>query len=393
MAIKLVNLPKTEFGAELACDENEELRVVYRPSELDPDIYIYHDLWYPEEDYPDGFIAVPFGSVYGGKQMFFAGTKFANVEGSTGDPKPIDPVTKSSYGSWRQLMQKKIIPYNSCCAETDKIYYSATGNQVPGFCCTNGGYEAPNYTDYKKGIWMQGAHVLINETSSRKPPNGSTVFMLPLCKNHNIFSDITGKYGTGYFMKLRRDQEVMVLTGFIPSKKIQDAILKEELEMQGLQTTEKPQLSVGLEFMFMGVDLGAYYTKKPGGYRIFVAPMNVENKAELSLKDMVDQFNRLTGEKSLSEDDVKNKIKSDENYDTAASLDWNSIKFSLKMLFLDIDSQAKTTEYALSLQIIADGLIPKDITIFNVKALSFNIWNTKRQSVLDKMALSAPESF
>ena len=67
----------------------------------------------------------------------------------------------------------------------------------------------------------------------------------------------------------------------------------------------------------------------------------------------------------------------------------------LKMLFLNIKSSGgKTTaEYALSLQIIADDLIPKEIQIFNIKCLSFNIWNTKRQNVLDKMALTTPESF
>ncbi len=164
--------------------------------------------------------------------------------------------------------------------------------------------------------------------------------------------------------------------------------------MQSFQTTEKPQLSVGLEFTFMDVDLSAYYTKKPGGYQIFVAPMNVDNKAEISLSDMIEQFNKLAGAGSLSEDDVKNKIETEENYDAVAEIDWTSIKFCLKMLFLNIDSQAdtKTTEYALSLQIIADGLIPKEITVFNVKSLSFNIWNTKRQSVLDKMSLTTPES-
>ena len=195
-------------------------------------------------------------------------------------------------------------------------------------------------------------------------------------------------------MKLRRAQEVITLTGFIPSNTIHNALLKEELEMQNLQTTEKPQLSVGLEFTFMGVDLGAYYTKKPGGYQIFVAPMNVDNKAEISLSEMIEQFNKLAGAGSLSEDDVKNKIETEENYDAVTGIDWNTIKFCLKMLFLNIDSGAdtKTTEYALSLQIIADDLIPKEITVFNVKSLSFNIWNTKRQSVLDKMSLTTPES-
>lgn len=195
-------------------------------------------------------------------------------------------------------------------------------------------------------------------------------------------------------MKLRRAQEVMVLTGFIPSNTIRNAILEEELEMQSLQTTEKTRLSVGLEFTFMGVDLGAYYTKKNDGYQIFVAPMNVDNRAELSLIEMIDQFNKLAGAGSLNESDVKRKIEDNKNNDTAVNIDWSSIKFCLKMLFLNIDtrSDSKITEYALSLQIIADNLIPRDIKVFNVKSLSFNIWNTNRQNVLDKMALTEPDT-
>lgn len=392
MAIKLVTLLPTEFSAKLELKNEDDFRVVYRPSERNPDFYIYHDLWYPEEDYPDGYIAVPLSSVYVKNQTFNEGDEFVNVKGSTRDPKPNNPKSGSPYTSWRQLMKDKILDYNTCCAETDKIYNSVTGKQDFNFHCTNNGNEAPN-PDFEKGIWMQGAHVLMGETSSRTPTEGATVYMLPLCKNHNIYDAITGSYGTGYYMKLRRRQEVIVLTGFIPSDTIHNAIMKEELEMNDVQVIEKPQLSVGLEFTFMGVDLGAYYTKKNTGYRIFVAPMNVDNNTAISLSEMIKQFNQLAGAGSLSEDEVKSKIESEEN--NSNGLNWDSIKFCLKMLFLDIDREEdkNTTEYALSLQIIAEGLIPKDITVFNVKSLSFNIWNTHHQKVLDKMALTTPETF
>ena len=121
--------------------------------------------------------------------------------------------------------------------------------------------------------------------------------------------------------------------------------------MKNLQVTEKVQLSVGLKFTFMGVDLSSYYKKTADGYQIFLAPAN------------------------------------------------DSVKFCLKMLFLNIESkkngetEEKTVEYALSLQINAEGLIPKEIKIFQIDSLSFNIWNTQRQTVLEKMALITPDSF
>lgn len=166
--------------------------------------------------------------------------------------------------------------------------------------------------------------------------------------------------------------------------------------MKTFQETEKPQLSVGLEFTFMGVDLGAFYTKKPGGFQIFVAPMSVDNNVGITLGEMVEQFNKLAGDGALDAEDVKKKIESEESPENLAGIEWDKVKFCLKMLFLNIDRETgkeDITEYALSLQILADGLIPKEITMFNVKSLSFNIWNTKRQNVLDKMSLMTPESF
>lgn len=169
--------------------------------------------------------------------------------------------------------------------------------------------------------------------------------------------------------------------------------------MRNLQVTEKVQLSVGLKFTFMGVDLSAYYKKIDNGYQIFMAPTNVSNDVQLTLKEMVGQFNGIAGENALSEEDVKNKIAEDEDPQVVNAIDFDSVKFCLKMLFLNIESkkngesEEKTVEYALSLQISADGLIPKEIKILQIDSLSFNIWNTQRQAVLERMALITPDSF
>ena len=61
--------------------------------------------------------------------------------------------------------------------------------------------------------------------------------------------------------------------------------------MKNLQVTEKVQLSVGLKFTFMGVDLSSYYKKTADGYQIFLAPANVSNDVQLTLKEMIGQFN------------------------------------------------------------------------------------------------------
>ena len=163
--------------------------------------------------------------------------------------------------------------------------------------------------------------------------------------------------------------------------------------MKNLQVTEKVQLSVGLKFTFMGVDLSSYYKKTADGYQIFLAPANVSNDVQLTLKEMIGQFNGMAGEGALSEDDVKSKIAEEEDPQVVNAIDFDSVKFCLKMLFLNIETEEKTVEYALSLQINAEGLIPKEIKIFQIDSLSFNIWNTQRQTVLEKMALITPDSF
>ncbi len=166
--------------------------------------------------------------------------------------------------------------------------------------------------------------------------------------------------------------------------------------MKNLQTTENVQLSVGLEFTFMGVDISSYYKKKADGYQIFLAPMNISNDVQLTLKEMVGQFNTMAGKNILSEDDVKNKITAE---DPQNDINFDSLNFCLKMLFLNIESKTNgeekntNVEYAISLQIKAEELIPKEIKIFQIDSLSFNIWNTQRQNVLERMALITPESF
>ena len=103
--------------------------------------------------------------------------------------------------------------------------------------------------------------------------------------------------------------------------------------MKNLQVTEKVQLSVGLKFTFMGVDLSSYYKKTADGYQIFLAPANVSNDVQLTLKEMIGQFNGMAGEGALSEDDVKSKIAEEEDPQVVNAIDFDSVKFCLKMLF------------------------------------------------------------
>jgi hypothetical protein len=117
----------------------------------------------PDEQYPslDDIIKVQteVQSIYGGTITWALNKSFANVIGSTHDPKP------SGYSSWIQLWADK---------------------------CNNGYYptlcSSYNYSDggtpFVCGTDFVGGHV-VTGTLAYKPANGSTVYIFPICKAHN----------------------------------------------------------------------------------------------------------------------------------------------------------------------------------------------------------------
>ena len=68
----------------------------------------------------------------------------------------------------------------------------------------------------------------MNQTASFVPYFNEPLYIVPLCSNHNTYDGVTGVFGTGYYMKLGREQTAIELIHFIPSYVINDAILKEE---------------------------------------------------------------------------------------------------------------------------------------------------------------------
>lgn len=159
-------------------------------------------------------------------------------------------------------------------------------------------------------------------------------------------------------------------------------------------------MELGVKLKLLGVDLSAFYKKLTNGYQILVMPSNLDNNVTVSIGEMISDFNEMFGEK-LKEDDVTKKLQEDNNFKLSASapnttFDYKKIKFCLKMLYLNIKAteeggnETKKSEYALSLQVITDGVINSNIKIFNVESLSFNIWNTQNNAILERMSLIDP---
>ncbi|WP_286923612.1 MULTISPECIES: hypothetical protein [Lysinibacillus] len=193
------NMPTTVEGAKLQLTQEQEakFRVVYRKTKDEQGAY-FTDLWNPEIDYTDEFIIVPLRSVYDGVTDPLAiGTKFANVEGSTHDP-------KHGEKSWIQLLLKYLPAgdVDSCCAEHNKIYVGDSQDESD---------EKTN--EFSCGGTLVGGHVILQATNSSTVDEGGNVHLLPICHKHNTFR-YTGWTGAGYYMKLARQMKAVKLKSY-----------------------------------------------------------------------------------------------------------------------------------------------------------------------------------
>lgn len=208
----LFGIPHTKHGAQLDLTEEEKFlcRVVYKPSEKNPEIYKPYALWDPETEYPEGCIAIPLQSTYGGLDDEYAkGTTFVNVLGSSRPNK--DPLAHlNDSDSWIKLIKEaykieaekpdgKDYEANSCCAEENTIYNSDNDIPVSGFTCCRR---------------MIGGHVLMNKTEAAYGEDNGTVNLLPICNNHNTSQKCSKHQGNGYYMKLTRPMKPLILNNY-----------------------------------------------------------------------------------------------------------------------------------------------------------------------------------
>lgn len=227
-----VNLPFTEEGKKLNMTNElfEVCKVVYQkvPSNNDEtsdntvNDYRFKSLYNPDIDYSDECIIVPFQSVFLKIELWKKGDIFCNVIGSSDDKGHYDD-EKTKKIPWNILLENELkkIHQNldwSCQAETNKFYRSGDNylfeyineNDDPKYKCTNS---------------IVGGHVLKEEKTPRELAEGSQVYIIPICKHHNSVAvpDENGKTygnGSGFYMKTRKDTYVLVMTGYIPKKRI-----------------------------------------------------------------------------------------------------------------------------------------------------------------------------
>lgn len=148
-----------------------------------------------------------------------------------------------------------------------------------------------------------------------------------------------------------------------------------------MNTINAPQMSVSLDFEFMGTALTAEYMVSEDGMTILFSSDAIEAAKSITLSAMTADFNELVEEEQIDEEQVLQAIRNDvccAADDTANGLiDFSKIKFRLKGLELKIfigKDGKKSVSYAITLEILLDGLLP-DIKIIRIKSLNFCLKN------------------
>lgn len=113
---------------------------------------IFQGLYDPEKHYDDNFTFKSIQSVWGGTVHFYYGENFANVIGSTPDPK----IGGNSWlGLWRNQFGNPTI---------------CTSYQYGGFQCNN---------------YLVGGHIILGKNASVVPRGSDSVYIMPICNAHN----------------------------------------------------------------------------------------------------------------------------------------------------------------------------------------------------------------
>ncbi|MDR3600776.1 MAG: hypothetical protein P4L49_09900 [Desulfosporosinus sp.] len=147
-----------------------------------------------------------------------------------------------------------------------------------------------------------------------------------------------------------------------------------------------PSISAAINLTLFNTDLSAVYQSETTGTKILVIPTD-EPKGGMKLTEILaevnNMINKFTGSSSkVSEDDIKKTLN-----DFGLS-SFESIRIELRQVFFYYETATKNLEYALSIRITDDIKPGEELSkLFTVKSLSFSIWSTKRQKILDRMQL------
>lgn len=162
MALKHLTPPHTLQGSELVLTDLQEetCKVLYK--NIKDNLYEFagfYDPEMPDEDYPDGLIALSIRSVLRDTEYLAQNTSVWNVVGSTGDTW-YDNLHPNWIQIWEDVLKEKGHPHERKCY--------VNGNA--GINC-----NTP----------LCGGHMVLTNNTSPAYGSDNTVYIIPICNAHN----------------------------------------------------------------------------------------------------------------------------------------------------------------------------------------------------------------
>lgn len=157
---------------------------------------------------------------------------------------------------------------------------------------------------------------------------------------------------------------------------------------------------VGVDFSLLKTKLYAAYEKNGDeGYSVLLMPTGQESENSVTLEEIIEQINKISGKKTDKADDSSMKTEVSESL-SGLDMGGNSIeniKFKLCMAYLYLDKKKDVDaelEYAFKLEILTENVVPEAITaIVDVNRVMISVWKTDRPKVINEMALISIKEF
>lgn len=163
-------------------------------------------------------------------------------------------------------------------------------------------------------------------------------------------------------------------------------------------------IMASISFTLIGANLMAGFNKSESGVEFLLIPTDQDTNNGMTINEMVGEVNALITKQDpkAPQVDAKNikdsldTLQKEGKQEQPKAIDPGSVRIKLQQAFLYysyVPSTDGTTiassnlEYAFQLVITTTGLFPQNMSIFNLKEVSFAIWNTKRKKILEQMKM------
>ncbi len=147
-------------------------------------------------------------------------------------------------------------------------------------------------------------------------------------------------------------------------------------------------LQLGVQFQLLKTNLVAVYEKTGAESAFLLAPMDIKDFKSVSLKEMMVDFKAAF----ISDDNAKHiedSLTAISNESKGSKFNLENLTFTLKTAY--IYKNGDDTEYAFAVEVDCGSAIP-DLGFVKIQKLSFKIWNTKKNVILQQLNLDTIES-